>query len=50
MLVTFLWDNLVVLAWKILDMSEIPREVIEYKLGIDPSFADQAKGKKIHNK
>jgi hypothetical protein len=38
MLVTFLWDNLVVFAWKILDMPEIPREVIEYKLGIDSSF------------
>jgi hypothetical protein len=37
-LITFLWDNLDVFAWKISDMPEIPREVIENKLGIDPSF------------
>jgi hypothetical protein len=27
-----------VFAWKISDMPRILREVIEYKLGIDPSF------------
>jgi hypothetical protein len=38
MLVTFLRENLYVFAWQISDMSEIPREVIEHKLGIDPAF------------
>jgi hypothetical protein len=38
MLITFLWVNLVVLAWQISNMSGIPREVIEHKLGIDPSY------------
>jgi hypothetical protein len=38
MLITFLWDNLDVFAWKILDMSRIPKEVIEHKLDIDPSY------------
>jgi hypothetical protein len=37
-LITFLWDNLDVFAWKILDMLGIPREVIEHKLGIDLSY------------
>jgi hypothetical protein len=27
-----------VFAWQISDMSGIPREVIEHKLGIDPVF------------
>jgi hypothetical protein len=38
MLVTFLWENLDVITWKISDMLGIPREMIELKLGIDPSF------------
>jgi hypothetical protein len=38
MLITFLWDNLDVFVWKISDMLGIPIEVIEHKLGIDPSF------------
>jgi hypothetical protein len=38
MLVTFLQDNLDVFGWKISDMPRIPKEVIEHKLGIDPSF------------
>jgi hypothetical protein len=38
MLVNFLWENLDVFSWQISDMSEIPREVIEHKLGIDPAF------------
>jgi hypothetical protein len=37
-LITFLWGNLNIFAWKILDMPEIPREVIEHKLRIDRSF------------
>jgi hypothetical protein len=38
-------------AWKILDMPEIPREVIEHKLEIYPSFkADQVEEKEIHTK
>jgi hypothetical protein len=37
-LITFLWENVDVFAWKISDMPEIPREVIEHKLGIDPSY------------
>jgi hypothetical protein len=35
---TFLRDNLDVLTWKISDMLRIPREMIEHKLGMDPSF------------
>jgi hypothetical protein len=38
MLVTFLRANLDVFAWQISDMSGILREVIEYKLDIDPMF------------
>jgi hypothetical protein len=38
MLVTFLWKNLDIFAWQILDMPGIPREVIEHKLGIDLVF------------
>jgi hypothetical protein len=38
MLITFLQDNLDVFTWQISDMPEIPREVIEHKLGIDPSY------------
>jgi hypothetical protein len=38
MLITFLWENLDVFAWRISDMPVIPREVIEHKLGIDPTF------------
>jgi hypothetical protein len=38
MLITFLQKNLDVFTWKILDMSGIPSEVIERKLGIDPLF------------
>jgi hypothetical protein len=38
MLITFLHENLDVFAWKISDMPEIPREVIEHKLGIDPAL------------
>jgi hypothetical protein len=37
-LVTFLQENLDVFAWQISDMPEIPREVIEHKLEIDPTF------------
>jgi hypothetical protein len=37
-LITFLWENLDVFAWKISDMRRNPREVIEHKLGIDPTF------------
>jgi hypothetical protein len=37
-LITFLWDNIDVFTWKISDMSGIPREVIEHKLGSDPSY------------
>jgi hypothetical protein len=37
-LITFLRANLDVFAWQISDMSGIPREVIEHKLGIDPAF------------
>jgi hypothetical protein len=37
-LVTFLRNNLDVFIWQILDMPGIPREVIEHKLGIDPSY------------
>jgi hypothetical protein len=37
-LITFLWENVDVFAWKISDMPEIPRGVIEHKLGIDPSY------------
>jgi hypothetical protein len=38
MLITFLWNNLDVFAWQISDLPEIPREVTEPKLGIDPSY------------
>jgi hypothetical protein len=38
MLVTFLRANLDVFAWQMSDMPEIPREVIEHKLDIDPVF------------
>jgi hypothetical protein len=38
MLITFLQDNLDVFTWKISDMPEVPREVIEHKLGIGPTF------------
>jgi hypothetical protein len=38
MLITFLQKNLDVFTWQISDMLKIPREVIEYKLGIDPMF------------
>jgi hypothetical protein len=38
MFITFLQENLDVFAWQISDMLEIPREVIEHKLGIDPVF------------
>jgi hypothetical protein len=38
MLITFLWANLDVFAWKMSDMPRIPREVIEHKLCIDPTF------------
>jgi hypothetical protein len=37
-LITFLRNNLDVFAWKISNMSGIPREVIEHKLGIDPLY------------
>jgi hypothetical protein len=37
-LITFLWANLDVFAWQISGMPGIPREVIEHKLGIDPTF------------
>jgi hypothetical protein len=37
-LVTFLRENLDVFACQISDMSGIPREVIEHRLGIDPAF------------
>jgi hypothetical protein len=37
-LITFLRENLYVFAWQISDMTRIPREVIEHKLGIDPSY------------
>jgi hypothetical protein len=37
-LITFLQKNLDVFTWQILDMLKIPREVIEYKLRIDPMF------------
>jgi hypothetical protein len=37
-LITLIWDNLDVFACKISDMPGIPREVIEHKLDIDPSF------------
>jgi hypothetical protein len=37
-LVTFLQENLDAFAWQISDMPEIPREVIEHRLGIDPAF------------
>jgi hypothetical protein len=38
MLITFLQENLDVFAWQISDVSGISGEVIEYKLGIDPSY------------
>jgi hypothetical protein len=38
MLITFLWENLDVFTWQISDMHRIPREVIEHKLDIDPSY------------
>jgi hypothetical protein len=38
MLITFLWENLDVFAWQISDIFGIPREIIEHKLGIDPSY------------
>jgi hypothetical protein len=37
-LINFLRDNIDVFAWKISDMHGIPGEVIEHKLGIDPSY------------
>jgi hypothetical protein len=37
-LATFLQENLDVFTWKISDMPGIPREVIERKLDIDPSY------------
>jgi hypothetical protein len=37
-LATFLQKNLDVFTWKISDMPGIPREVIEHKLDIDPSY------------
>jgi hypothetical protein len=37
-LITFLWENLDVFVWQISDMPGISREVIEHKLGIDPTF------------
>jgi hypothetical protein len=37
-LITFLQKNLDVFTRQISDMLKIPREVIEYKLGIDPMF------------
>jgi hypothetical protein len=37
-LITFLWENLDVFVWQISDMPRISREVIEHKLGIDPTF------------
>jgi hypothetical protein len=36
--IAILQDNLDVFTWKISDMPVIPMEVIEHKLGIDPSF------------
>jgi hypothetical protein len=38
MLITFLQENLDIFTWQISYMPGIPREVIEHKLGIDPSF------------
>jgi hypothetical protein len=38
MLITFLQENLDVFTWKTSDVLGIPREVIDHKLGIDPSF------------
>jgi hypothetical protein len=38
MLITFLQENLDVFAWQISDMPGIPREVIEHRFGIDPTF------------
>jgi hypothetical protein len=37
-LITFLQENLDVFAWQISDMSGIPKEVIEHRFGIDPTF------------
>jgi hypothetical protein len=37
-LITFLWANLNVFPCQISDMPGIPREMIEYKLGINPAF------------
>jgi hypothetical protein len=37
-LVTFIRENLDVFTWQISDMPEIPRGVIDHKLGIDPAF------------
>jgi hypothetical protein len=37
-LITFLRENLNVFAWQKSDMLEIPREMIEQKLDIDPSY------------
>jgi hypothetical protein len=37
-LITFLRENIDVFAWQISDMPGIPREVIQHKLGIDPSY------------
>jgi hypothetical protein len=37
-LITFLQANLDVFVWQISDMSGIPREVIEQKLGIDLAY------------
>jgi hypothetical protein len=38
MIITFLWDNLDVFTWQISDMSGIPREVNEHKLGVGPMY------------
>jgi hypothetical protein len=37
-LITFLRENLDIFAWQISDMTGIPREVIEHKVCIDPSY------------
>jgi hypothetical protein len=37
-LITLLQKNLDVFAWQISDMLGIPSEVIEHRLGIDPSY------------
>jgi hypothetical protein len=38
MLITFLQKNLDVFTWQIPDMPGIPNEVIEHRLGVDPSY------------